>query len=141
MAIKIDDSEAKTIPAITLDKLHVMQFAFTQGKKNTTSDPDKFSVNATGKLYGTDEDGNIVYDDEVITVSSQDFMPEFVKYLCLQENKDAETIQDQIQKVIVDVGTEIANGTISKEKLFAYTRMGIALIFEVEGGPKVAGEE
>jgi len=129
-------ANTKTQPAIVMDKLHIDSFTFSQ--ERCAACPKVIGM--SGVLYGTDVDGNIVYDNETFGVSDTDIDSTIVKS-AVSDGRTVAEFMTAYGIAKADVSTEISDGTLDDAKLMAYFEAALARIFELHGKISISGVE
>jgi len=134
MAILTGNPE--TIPAITLDKLHVEIYTLRVER----TPPYRYVVHEVARKYGEDSNGDRVFSDKVVSFSHTDFEQKIAEWMIVNGYAtDPADVATKKADAIAAVETEYANGTLDPFKLMAYFQLALGLQLEIGAGEPMGG--
>lgn len=128
MPVLLAQSSRRTIPAVTLDRLHIESFQLKQKPAETTR---KISVSVVGRRYGRDADGLKIFDDQVVEADTKDLDRDIVAFACARRSINPDQFMADHARAILDIDAEYKAGTLTEAKIMAYMELGMALMFEL----------
>lgn len=135
MPVKLKDSSKKLIPAVELDKLHIISFVMQQ------THPRNLVITTTGRRYGIDENNNHIFDHEVIEAHTDNADLDIATYSCSKRKISVEQFHTDCCAALDSISVGYQDGKISEAQIMAHMELGMALIFEIKGKTEILGTE